>query len=106
MDAHLERSERYQRVSRDGREERQWLHLQIREGRAASPGQRDYRAVQDRQRHGEKKVYGIRDAAWADRARSRRKMGKRPVDAGARQSADAVLHAHKSEGLQIVPPND
>ena len=32
-------------------------------------------------------------------------MGEHPPDAGAREGAGAVLHAHQGEGLQVVPPD-
>ena len=63
----------------------------------------DHRAVPDRQRDGRKEIHRLPHPSRTRHPRGQRQVGQHPPDAGAGQGAEAILHAHQDEGLQVVP---
>ena len=82
------------------------LLLQVRKRGAPSGGDRDHGAVQDGAWDGGEEVHRLPHASRARDSRSERQMGEHPVDAGAGEGADAIVHANQGEELQGIPADD
>ena len=52
---------------------------------------------------GREEIHRLPHASRAHRSRGQRQVGQHPPDAGADEGADAILHAHQGEGLQVLP---